>query len=486
MTKCTELAAGLQLRFDFGTNKSIVGAFDGGEISSDGGLVLLRQIDENLHLSEQIALCLADRRDASYVKHLIVALIRQRLYAIASGYEDGNDAAFLRHDPMHKLAVSGADVLASQPTLSRFENSVEETEIVLLQKLLIQSYVQRFKRPPAKVVLDMDTTCDEVHGYQQMSFWNGFYDTYCYVPLFIFAEDGYPLAAVLRSGKAGPAAGSIQALEEVVNELRLSWPAVEVQLRADSGFCTPGLFSWCERNRVTYFIGMRPNNVLLTKNRAGVARAKNLFCSLYGDPQVPPLSKAKKKHVHELWKQREMQIRFSSKAEGRMQEHFEDDEERRVRLVEEFLYQADGWPKERRIIVRNDYTPQGEEVRYVVTNHVGSRPSWIYEEQYCQRAQCENWIKELKLDLHCDRLSCQEFNANQFRLLEHVFAYILLGELRQRLKRKDQRISIGRLQFAFIKIGVLVRQTARRTWLHWTSTHPWQIEFCSLVACLQS
>jgi DDE family transposase len=486
MTECTKSAADVQLRFDFGLGKPIAGSFDGGEISSDGGLVLVRQIDDKLQLSKQIAFCLADRRNFSYVKHALEDLIRQRLYAIAAGNEDVNDAQTLRHDPMHKLAVGSNTELASQPTLSRFENSVSEPEIKSLQELLIQSYVQQFKRAPERVVLDMDTTCDEVHGYQQMSFWNGFYATYCYVPLFIFAENGHPLAALLRSGKDGPATGAIESVGSVVSALRSSWPGVRVQLRADAGFCTPGLFTWCEQNGVEYYIGARTNNVLLTKTRDLVQRAKGLFSAMYGDPGVPAYSKARKKHVLKLWKEREMRIRFSSKEEGRMQEHFEDEEERRVRLVEEFAYKAENWPKERRVIARVDYTPKGEEVRYIVTNAVGSRPAWIYEDKYCKRAQCENWIKELKVDLNADRLSCQEFKANQFRLLMHVFSYILLLGLRERLGRSVQRITIGRLRNNLVKIGVLVRQTARRVCLHWSSTHPWQAQFMALAACLQS
>ena len=458
MTECTEAQGKRQLRFDFGLGKGVVGEFDGGRISSDGGLVLLRQADDRLRLTEQAAFCLGDRRRSGQIRHEMQDLLRQRLYMIASGYEDANDAEQLRSDPMHKLCVgrepeSGAD-LASQPTLSRLENRVTEEELELLQELLLHLYIQRFKRAPRKVVLDIDTTCDEVHGYQQLSFLNGFYNTYCYVPMFIFDQDGYPLAARLRAGNAAPAEGTMRCLRPVVESLKAAWPGVKIELKADAAFGLPELYEYCEAQDITYFIGAKAHHGLKSNSQDLVKLVWREFESLYGEPPLQPKTKA--------WRQREERIRFASKDEGRMQERFETER------------------RDRRIIVRCDVTDDGTELRYIVTNSQSSRPKWIYETKYCRRCQCENWIKELK-DLKCDRLSCQEFSANQFRLLLHTLAYILVREVRERLPRSARQISARTLISRFIKVGVLVRESVRRISLHWSSSYPWQEWFRALV-----
>lgn len=486
MTQSTKRQRELQLRFAFGSGKPIEGQFDAGKISSDGGLVLIRATDEKLELSEQIAMCLADRRQPGKVKHELVDQIRQRLCMVTAGYEDLNDADKLSGDGMHKIAVGNNPVtdrdLASDSTLVRLENGRTEQELGLLQELLVHVFIQQHKRAPDRIVLDMDTTCDEVHGYQQLSFYNGFYKTYCYTPLFIFAGS-FPLAAMLRPGNAAPAEGAVRALKPVVKALREAWPGLMIDLRADAGFSTPELYEFCETAGVNYFIGLKPNHHMLLKARSLIARTKARYVELYGPVQDLTEKQAKKQRKIR-WRQKEERIRFSSKAEGRMQEHFEDEDERRVRMVGDIPYQADCWKANRRVICRCDFTAEGAEIRYIVTNYTGGRPKWIYEDKYCKRGQCENYIKELKA-LKCDRLSCQEFVPNQFRLLLHTFAYILMSALRNCLPGEAARISVETLRLRLLKIAVVVKETARKIELHWSSHCPWQKQFETVALRLQ-
>jgi len=322
----------------------------------------------------------------------------------------------------------------------------------------------------------MDTTHDEVHGYQQLSFYNGFYQTYCYTPLFIFADCGFPLCALLRQGNAGPAEGALRMLRQIVNDIRLSWTDVRIELSADAGFATPELFEYCEQNGITYYICDGSHNGYAYHSEPLVRECKQLFEELGGRVHqlkkyaIPVDPKARK----QAWRQKEERLRFSSKQEGRMQEHFED-EELFIRQYCEFEYASREWSHARRIIARCHYNAEGPEVRYVVTNATGSYPKRLYEDKYCPRARCENWIKELKNYMHCDRTSCQEFNANQLRLLLHTFAYALLWEIRRKAKMKHATVETIRVQL--IKVGVLVKETARKVWLHLASEHPWQKQF---------
>lgn len=472
MTECTKRDANLQLKFDFGIGKPVTGAFNGGLISTDGGLGLLRLADDALQLSENASLCIGEKRRPDAVKHQLVDLLRQRIYGIAAGYEDANDASSLRFDPMHKLSIGRAEShqdLASQPTISRLENSVVAEELSFLQDLLVHTYIRKHRKPPKKVVLDLDTTCDPVHGYQQLSFYNGFYGTFCYIPMFVFDEDGFPLAALLRPGNADVGGDAANVLKNIVKLLRQSWPGVKVEFRADAAFCRREIYQVCEEFSVTYFIGLKSNHNLRCLAKDLVASAKNEFEALYGP--APMLEKT-------AWRRNEERKRFSSKKEGRMQELHES--EKFVRKAGELAWRGRGYSNDMRVLCRADYTEDGPDLRFVITNHKGGNPKWIYENKYCRRGQCENWIKELKL-INVDRLSCQEFNANQFRLLEYVFAYILLRELRDRLPKTDSRVSIQTIVLHFIKIGVLVKESVRRVALHWASSYPRQQEFIALA-----
>jgi hypothetical protein len=464
-----------QLLLDLGFGKEIEAKFDGDGICTDGGLLLLRKADEKLELTELAAFCIRDGRRADLVKHKLRALLRQRIYAIAAGYEDCNDAGKLAVDVMHRMAVgylpSDRKYLASQPTLSRWENCVDEVALKALQQLLVHTYIRRIKKRPKLIRLAMDTTCDEVHGYQQLSFYNGFYQTDCYVPLFIFDDEGCPLAALLRPGNAGTAEGGLRMLREVVQNLRLAWPGVVIELTADAGFCTPELYEYCENNKITYYIGIKSNAALAHYTKQLVVACKAHY-EEFG-LKTEPLKHMSAGGRTRVCRQKEERVRFASKAEGRMQEHFED--ELVIRKFSDFKYDAREWSHARRIIARCDFTSDGPDLRYVVTNAQGGPAKRLYEEKYCRRARCENWIKDLKNYLKCDRTSCQEFNANQFRLLLHTFAYMVLLEVRKQAGLQAATMETVRLQL--IKVGVLVKETARRVCLHLASDFPWQKQY---------
>lgn len=453
--------------------KRIEAKFDGGLISSDGGSLLVRKADRELELTEMAVLCLTDWRQGSAVKHSLQALFLQRLVGLCTGAEDCNDAAVLRFDPMHKLAVGklpSESPLASQPTLSRFENSVDSTALKALHELLVHVFVRKHKKPPKVVKLDLDTTCDETYGYQQLTFYNGFYKTDCYVPLFIFTDEGFPLAALLRPGNAAPGEGALRMLKMVVHNLRLSWPEVQIEFKADSAFALPELYEYCEANNVTYYISLKPNASVEYHTKELVVECKRLFEELTGQPPVTLRhGKMCKKEVRRRWRQKEERLRFSSKEEGRMQEHFEQELE--IRKFREFRYSARGWSHERRIVARVTYTNTGPEVRFVVTNSTLRSARKVYE-RYCMRARCENWIKDLKLYLKSGRTSCQEFNANQFRLLLHTFAYTLLWTIRKAAGMGFETLETVRNRL--LKVGVRIRETSHAVFLQFPSMHPWK------------
>lgn len=467
-----------QISLDLGLGKVIEGDFDGGLVSSDGGMLLLRKADDKVGLTELIGPCFGDKRRPDLVKHSIEQLFRQRVYSIAAGYEDCNDSARIGNDAMHRLALgirpNERKNLASQPTLSRWENSVDETTLELLQKSLVLFYIRLQKRRPRVIRLAVDTTRDEVYGYQQLSFYNGFYKGYCFTPLFIFSEDGFPLAALLRPGNAGKYDGTLRMLRPVVKELRRAWPGIKIEFTADSAFAAPEIYDYCEENNVTYFIAIGGNLAIQSQSQHLVYEVKALYDEL-AEPTAPLKKYAQMdpKESKRAWRQNQERVRFSSKKDGRMQERFEEDPVY-IRKYTEFEYRSRTWTIPRRIICKVEYSNEGPDVRYVVTNARRGKPCDIYA-KYCQRAQCENWIKDLKTYLKCDRTSCQEFNANQFRLLLHTFAYILLWMLRRGAKLKNA--TVATVQIHLLKIGVLVKETVRRIRLQFASEHPWKEEF---------
>lgn len=464
-----------QMRLDLPNLKPIEQEFDGGQVCSDGGLLILRKADQVLGLSENASAAMPDDRRPDAITHSIQDLIMQRVFAIAAGYEDCNDAERLRFDAMHQLAVGKDRSLASQPSLSRFENRADAVTNAALQRLLLHTYIKRTGKAPRVLRLAMDTTCDEAYGRQQKIEFNGFYESYCFAPLFIFTEDGFPLWAQLRPGAENPIQDAIRAIKTLVKEMRLSWSRTRIELTADAGFASGVLFNTLEDLDVTYFIAAASHSGFMYHAEKTVFKCREEFHEFgcespglkkYGLPQNPAEKKAAVKRKLQA-------MRYATKEEGRMQEIFEA--ELNIRKYGEFSYRAREWRQERRVIYRVDYSMSGPDTRFVITNCKTGSPRKLYEERYCPRCQCENWIKDLKLYMKSGRTSCQEFDANQFRLFLHVFAYILSWEVRKRAKLKAMTVETFRLQL--LKIGVLVKQSARKISLHLASEFAWQEQF---------
>lgn len=473
MTQSTIAAQSTQVTFDF-DNGLIVGDFDAGDITTDGGLVLMREVDQKRGYAKRIAGCITDWRSGP-VRHELEDLVRMELFMKACGYSTGSDANFVRKDKAFIAAVSSSGAeLAGQSSFSRTRNNVDADSLLNMQELLPKQFLRRFKRPPKSVRLNMDSMCDEVHGTQQLSFYNGFYQEHCYTHLYLFADDDYPLGGVVRAGNAAPAEGGLPMLTRVVGQLRSKRKRMKIEYRADSAFLNFQTLDWCEDNNVSYFIGLASNSVLQSRIIEMVKEAHAKYVELFGKPEP----------LHGLtWKQNEERIRYASKEEGRQQELLE--REQRVRLYREIRYAAGSWSRERRIIVRIDYTAEGEDVRFVVTNRETGSAKWIYENKYCQRTRCEMNIKELRSQ-ECDRLSCAEWMANQFTLLMHLFAYAMQIELRETLPRSERRISTETLRKRFLKIAAQIRFTTRCTRFRWSSSHPYQAQFRILLTRLRA
>jgi hypothetical protein len=415
-----------QLHFGSLFAKEIVADFTGGRLTSEGGGLLLREVDQRYRLSEQLADCLHDSRAPERITHELPTLLKQRLFAIALGYEDANDAAFLARDPALKtmagrLPESGLD-LASQPTLSRFENGVRTAELYRFSAAWLELYLQTHPGPRKVVVIDLDGTDDPTHGRQQLSFFHGYYGEHMYHPLFVFdGQDGFPLAAVLRPGNTHDSHGAVAVLKRLLPRLRAAYPEALILVRADAGFAVPALYDFLEEHDdVRYVIGFITNNRLLS--------------------QTAPLAR---------------------QAEGNFQSTGE-----KQRLFTAFVYQAEAWDHPRRIIAKVEYTAKGLNQRFLVTN-LSRNPQFVYDDIYVLRGDVENRIKELKLEIKADRLSCCRFLANQFRLLLHTAAYGLFWLLRRHLRGTDlETAQVNTLRLKLLKIGARLRETCRRLWVH--------------------
>ena len=435
-----------QLRFESLFSKEVVADFAGGRITSDAGGLLLRELDQRYRIAENAACCLHDPRDGHKVKHDLLTLVRQRLFAIAQGYEDNNDAATLAKDPAFKIMAGKAPEsdgdLASQPTLSRFENRVTAKDLRRLSDRLLDLYLKTHPGPRKVIVLDMDGTDDPTHGRQQLSFFHGYYEEYMYHPLLVFdGRDGFPLAAVLRPGNTHSSRGALAVLKRLIQKLKQAYPKALILFRADAGFAVPALYSYLEDQPETrYVIGFITNNRILAET-------------------APLLSKAQRQYQETGEKQR---------------------------LFTSFSYQADSWDTPRRIIAKVEYTHLGANQRFVVTN-LSRNPQFVYDDIYVLRGDVENRIKELKLDIKADRLSCHRFLANQFRLLLHTAAYCLFWLLRHHLQGTELATAqVHTLRLKLLKIGARIRETSRRIWVHLASGYPYRDLLAALLQNLRA
>jgi hypothetical protein len=426
--------------------KKITAAFDGGQISSDGGVLLLAGADRRLGLIETLAGLIRDDRNAALVTHPMADILRERVFAIACGYPDANDLDDLRTDPAFKIACgrlpdSGAD-LASQPTLSRLENAPDLRTLIRMSRGLVDLWCQSYSRPPRSITLDVDDTADTVHGHQQMSLFNAHYDEHCFLPIHIYdADTGHCVLTILRPGKT-PDGREVRAhLRRLVRRIRMHWPRTRITLRGDSHYGRREAMDWCEQNDVTYIFGLSPNKILTG--------------------QVFP-------KVDECCVRR---------VQGKLE---------KVRAYTETTYGAKSWSQPRRVVARIEVTHKGTDVRYIVTNLIKGTPEWLYDTLYCARGQAENLIKRHKSQLASDRTSCRSPLANQMRLVLHTAAYWLMRTVREAIPRPQPLASgeFSTIRLRLLKVAVRIQETASRVRLAFAANCPDAALFRDLIRSL--
>jgi hypothetical protein len=424
--------------------------FVGGDLSSDAGLIPLALADQQRQLTQRLAAAVADPRDPNRIEHSLPDLFRERIYLIAQGYEDALDANALRHDPLLKLALGrhpDAAPLASQSTLSRFENAVTLPDLERLGRVLLEQFLDRCGPAPQQIILDLDPFVDECHGAQQLVLFNGHYDCHCYLPLYLCGtvDSGRPfvIGALLRPGRAAPTRGVKWLLHHVVPALRARYPDVVIIVRGDGGFGVPKVINTCRHLQVRFCLG-KPQNAVL----------------------------------HRLSERVQMRAAVAYSVTKRSE-----------RLYDEFAYAAGSWKQAERTIVKAEVTQGKLKPRFVVTDLQepdGFTPAAVYQ-FYCGRGEApENRIKEFKVDLAADRLSCQQFLANQFRLVLHVAAYMLIQTLQEGLGGTELAAAqAGTLRVKLLKVAARVLVRCRGVRVQLPTSYPWQRLWRGLVAWLQ-
>jgi hypothetical protein len=417
----------------FGFQPKLVVDFAGGALTTDAGLLLVRAFDQQLGLSADVVRRITDTRDPRYITHDLDALIRQRLYQIAAGYEDVNDADRLRDDPTFQVvAADGRTPLGSQPTLSRLENAIEWPAIQRLARTGVDwfcAYAYGPEEHPADLILDLDSTDDPTHGTQQLALFHGWYDQHMYHPLLWFeGRTGLLLRTRLRPGRDASATGVVDELRHILPPLRRRFPHTPMFLRGDAGMATPAVEATLEAEGIRYVLGIGINTVFKARVAGLVAKAERRY----------------------------------------------ERTRRPVFLRTSFWHRAKAWPHRRRILVKIDVTAQGLNVRFMVTNRRGRAADLIA--WYDDRGTSENWIKELKLDIHADRLSCHRFRANAFRLQLHSLALLLLTYFRRHVLAGTRLASatIGTIRLQLLKVAGRVCRSVRRLWFHLASHWPGQ------------
>lgn len=424
----------------------VVLRFDAPEISSDGGALLLREIDDQLGLTAALAAGIPDERDPTRVLHNRLEQTRQRIYQIALGYEDGNDAERLRLDPLLKTVCDRTPHdpidLSSQPTLSRLENAPDCRALRRLARVLERLYVASLRPDTQEVIIDIDSTDDATHGQQQLSFFHGYYDHYMYHPLLVFDGDGQLITALLRPGNCPASRGARGLLRRLIRKIRKRCPQALIVVRGDSGFCVPRILNELEQldqqlGGIDYLLGLAKNSVLLRLLESEMNLARELY-----------------------EKKGEKIVRYSS-----------------------FSYAAKSWPRRRHVVGKAEHGLMGRNPRFVLSSLREFPPDVIYQ-GYCGRGQCENRIKDLKNALHADRLSCSSFQANFFRLILHAAAYRLMFALREALSPLSA--TLGKAQFdtlrlRLLKVAAEVKSSSRRILVRLPKAFPLAELFCQLT-----
>ena len=459
MTECT------QLSFDFHTacGREVRAQFDGGAITSDGGALLLREVEKRTAIIRQFATCFTDHRDSDLIEHSVEQLVAQRVYGLALGYEDLNDHDQLRLDPLLAVLVEKDDptgtsrrnprdsgkALAGKSTLNRLELTLADAgpkarykKIVYnsaaIEALFVDLFLQAHTQPPQEIVLDLDDTDDPIHGNQEGRFFHGYYCDYCYLPLYIFCGEQL-LCAKLRPSNIDHSAGALEEIERIVAHIRRAWPQVRITLRGDSGFCREKHMAWCEAHDARYLFGLAKNSRLIAALEAELAQAKTEF----------------------------------------------ETHQKSARVFKDFRYQTlDSWSSERRVIGKAEHLEKGSNPRFVVTNIPASEQDArsVYEDTYCARGEMENRIKEQQLYLFADRTSAETMRANQLRLWYSSLAYVLLQALR-RLGLAETPMASAQCQtirLKLLKIGAHIRVTVRKIWLSLAEGYPYKTIFAQV------
>ena len=446
---------GEQLGFQGVGGREIVARFDGGQLSSDGGGLLLREVDRRTGLLTEFVACFRDYRDPSLIEHALDTLIRQRVMGVALGYEDLNDHDQLRHDPLIATLVDKKDptqALAGKSTLNRLELTPEGNgqdrykrivyDGAAIDRFFVGAFVKAHPVAPKRLVLDLDTTDDAIHGGQEGRFFHGYYGSYCYLPLYIFCGE-FLLCARLRRSNIGPAEGTVEELERIVAQIRQSWPEVAITIRADSGFSRDDIMTWCEEHAVDYVLGLARNTRLEATIETEIAQA-----------------------------------RTESERTGRAS-----------RVYKDFEYQTrESWSRSRRVVGKAEYLIDKPNARFVVTSlSIEAFPAqMLYEDEYCGRGDMENRIKEQKSFLFADRTSAATMRANQLRLWFSSVAYVLMSALR-RLGLKDTELAKAQcdtIRLKLFKIGARIRVTVRKIWISLSSSYPLAALFARICSNL--
>ena len=457
-----------QLEFHALGRRTVVGRFDGGRISSDGGGLLLREADLRIGLMARLARCFTDYRNPLSIEHPVQALLAQRIYGVALGYEDLNDHDVLRSDSLLAMLVGKKDLtgerrarthghghpLASSSTLNRLELTDPDraahsrykriaADPAALDRLLVELFIESYPKPPREIWLDLDATDDPLHGHQEGRFFHGYYGCYCYLPLYIFCGE-HLLCARLRPSNQDGAAGSVDELSRIVDQLRTAWPKTKIHIRGDSGFCRDGLMDWCETNDIGYVLGLARNSRLTQILGASMQAARQAY-QRTGQP---------------------------------------------ARRFHDFHYRTrKSWSRRRRVIGKAEYLPKGPNPRFIVTNLSPRRAAAkrLYEKLYCARGDMENRIKEQQLGLFADRTSTATMRANQLRLYFASFAYVLMHGLRRLGTEHTEfaRAQCTTLRLKLLKVGVRLNITVRKIWLSYAQSYPYADSFAQVLANLQ-
>lgn len=449
-------------------SRKVHGAFDGGHISSDGGALLLRAVEDCTNIIGQFADCFTDHRNPDRIEHTVKQIAAQRIYGLALGYEDLNDHDDLRYDPLLAVLAGKSDptgsnrlrksdcgkALAGKSTLNRLELTPSDADkearykkIVLNEALVdrffVDIFLQSYRKPPKKIVLDLDATDDLIHGGQEGRFYHGYYKNYCYLPLYIFCGDDL-LCARLRSSNIDAAKGAVDELERIVDQIRQRWPRVKIVVRADSGFCREEIMSWCEQNNLKYILGLAQNSRLKDEISDELNQVKKLFDQT-GQP---------------------------------------------ARVYKDFKYKTlKSWNRCRRVIAKAEHLEKGSNPRFVVTSIQADKidAKDLYENHYCARGEMENRIKEQQLHLFADRTSCTKMRANQIRLWFSSVAYTLLQAFRRLglVGTKMARAQCSTIRLKLLKIGACIKISVRRIFVSLASGYPYKEIFALVWANLQ-